>query len=232
MITSTRQAFTIPKMFLLFFRISFSSHHCERRRLFASLHGARNKWLPLNLLRGKHVKKWSRRLTHEISPRATPSRRQNMKTSCFALPFGWACVQQVGEKENLFHSELICEDFVSCREILRKINGTKLPRFLLLRPPFPGIYGFARNSKSDFQFRSHALGLASALTFVFCQFPTEKVLEASDWFRLRVRRNFKRKYFSSFLATRHFYILISFTLTEVYFFEIIFLSFQLARKCR
>lgn len=45
-------------------------------------------------------------------------------------------------------------------------------------------------------------------------------------------KKFQTKIFSSFLATRHFYILISFTLTEVYFFEIIFLSFQLARKCR
>lgn len=66
-------------------------------RLFASR--GQKQMTTFELFGSSACKAASPTKSHLVRPQVVV---RNMKTPCFALPFGWACVQQVGEKKIYF----------------------------------------------------------------------------------------------------------------------------------
>lgn len=120
-----------PENVFTFLRISFS-FHCDDDCSLHSTGPETNDYLWTFCEQNMQKTPHPRNLTS-----CDPKSSSKYEDSLFCFAFWMGVRAASGWKGNLFHSELICEDFVSCREILRKINGSKQLRFLLTQPPFP-----------------------------------------------------------------------------------------------
>lgn len=193
-------------------------------RLFASR--GQKQMTTFELFGSSACKAASPTKSHLVRPQVVV---RNMKTPCFALPFGWACVQQVGEKKIYFIRSLFArilyrvERFwgrLMAKAASLSVDSAPFSRNLCFAHTIPNPIPFPR-----FKARNCTYGYFSA-NFRATR-SSRRVIDIG-WGSDEISKQ------NIFLSGYEALFISWFPSLSLKFIssEIIFSSFQLARKCR